>query len=33
MIRDDWKRSMLFELDRNIYSLRRSWEIARKWSA
>ncbi len=22
MIRDDWKRSMLFELDRNIYSLR-----------
>ncbi|MCP1573686.1 Fe(II)-dependent oxygenase [Herbaspirillum rubrisubalbicans] len=23
MIRDDWKRSMLFELDRNIYSLRQ----------
>lgn len=23
MVRDDWKRSMLFELDRNIYSLRQ----------
>lgn len=23
MIRDDWKRSMLFELDRNIFSLRQ----------
>ena len=23
MIRDDWKRSMLFELDRNIFGLRQ----------
>jgi PKHD-type hydroxylase len=24
MVRDDWRRSMLFELDRNIQSLRRT---------